>query len=358
MNARDATIDYAKGIAIVAIVLGHVLRGLASSEIVDGESGAFLTADRFLYMFHLSVFAFLAALFVSRAVERDGSLTYLRSRGATFLYLYVVWSLLQGAVKLLTGALVNTPTSLADILRLWVPEGQLWFLPWLIVMTTAVVVARPWGSRTRAVASLSVAAVVSFALWGISGPVAGTQGLGLTVFFFAGAICGAKRFIGAVQSVRMVVWGLACVASWAILVALVFFTDATPPTIEGDQRTALSVALGGIASCAGVVGVIAISRLASVLGARVAWLAFIGQRTLEIFLAHIIAASGTRIILDVAGIENPTIHIVAGMIAGLVLPLGLWWACNRLRFPWLFESPQVFTGKSERASKRVRATTA
>ena len=342
---RDLTIDLAKGIAIVAIVLGHVLRGLSSSGIVDGSSTTFITTDRLLYTFHLSVFAFLAALFIRRAVDRDGVWGYLRSRDALFIYLYVLWSVLQGAVKLLTGALVNSPTSVADVLRLWIPEGQLWFLPWLIVMTTVVVLTRPWRSISAAVIMLVASAAVSVALWGLSGAIAGTQGLGLTVFFFAGAVIESHRMISASSRVSSLTAGLLAVLGIGVMVAIVLTTSATPSTMAGDTRTVLTVSLGVVASVAGVVGVLALARLLAPLGVPVAWLAFVGERTLEIFLAHIIAASGTRIALGLASVESPAVNILAGTVAGILLPLALWWVTERIRFPWLFAAPTKLTGK-------------
>ena len=64
---RDRSVDAARGIAIVAIVLGHVERGLASAGVLALHQAA--TLDRLLYLFHLSTFAYLSGLFVRRAVE-------------------------------------------------------------------------------------------------------------------------------------------------------------------------------------------------------------------------------------------------------------------------------------------------
>ncbi|WP_167042674.1 acyltransferase [Salinibacterium sp. ZJ454] len=337
---RDQSIDIARGIAIIAIVLGHVLRGLGSAGIVDDESEVFLTADRFFYAFHLPVFAFVGGLFLGSAVERDGTRTYLWRRNSLFIYLYVVWSLLQGAVRLLTSSVVNEPTSPLEVLSLWLPEGQLWFLPFLVVVTTAAALARGWRSPQAAALSVLIAAVVSVAVWGLNGSYAGTQGLGLAVFFFAGAALGAKRFIAfnrRESSTGALAIGL---LSTGAFVALTTLTPLTPPTSDGGDRDAVTVGLGVAASCLGVVAVLAIAKLLALGNERMRWLSFIGERSLEIFLAHIIAGSGTRIVLALAGVSDPTVHIVVGTLAGVVLPLILWSLMRRLRFPWLFDIPR------------------
>ena len=340
MNAvRDQSIDIARGIAILAIVLGHVLRGLASAGVVDPDSDGVQLTDAMLYTFHLSVFAFVAGLFVQRAIVRDGALSYVVNRDALFIYLYVLWSLLQGGVKLVTGALVNSPTSVADILQLWRPEGQLWFLPFLIVMTTAAAIIRPWRNRVLAVSTVVATVLVSAIVWGTDFGYAGTQGIALSGFFFVGLLVRSDRLNRVISRIGTVI----SVASIAVMggsyMLLITQRLATAPTTGGDDRTLLSVLLGILASGLGVGTVLLLSRLLSKLGRAAQWLSFIGTRTLEIFLAHIIAASGARIVLELIGVGSPVVHISVGLIAGVTLPLILWWLGQKLRINFLFDWP-------------------
>jgi uncharacterized membrane protein len=50
--SRDQTIDLARGIAIVTIVVGHVLGGLGSAGMLDPDSAGVISATRLLYTFH------------------------------------------------------------------------------------------------------------------------------------------------------------------------------------------------------------------------------------------------------------------------------------------------------------------
>ena len=342
---RDSTIDIAKGIAIVAIVLGHVIRGLASSGMINGGGTLVSYVDSFLYMFHLSVFAFLSAIFVSRSVGREGVHRYLRSRDATFFYLYIVWSLLQGVVKILTSSFVNSPMTVTDMFTFWVPEGQLWFLPWLIVMTTMAASIRPWRSRIASIVTLLVAGIVSVLFWGINGPVAGTQGLGLTFFYFCGLIWGFDRFLPFLRKFSRTSTAALALLGTFVFTSLVLLTEAVPPASSVLERPPLAILLGFIASWVGVFSVFLIARLMDSWVRMFSWLAFIGQRTLEIFLAHIMATSGVRIILSVAGVETVWIHVLAGTITGVTFPLLLWWTLSRIRFPWLFVAPPIVSSR-------------
>ena len=124
---RDHTIDIAKGVAIIAIVLGHVDRGLVAADVLDGSDRTVQQVDLILYLFHLTVFATLSGVFVSRSARRDGVATYTRSRVGTFLYLYVLWSFAQGVVRLAAGDSANTETGPRDLVtQLWEPDNQLW----------------------------------------------------------------------------------------------------------------------------------------------------------------------------------------------------------------------------------------
>lgn len=354
---RDQTIDIARGLSITAIVLGHVLRGLASAQIVSPSSTSFLVTDRLLYTFHLSVFVFMSGLFVYHSVHRDGVLKYLRERDMAFLYLYLVWSLAQGTVKLLAASLVNTPNALNDLLFIWVPEGQLWFLPFMILLTTLVALVRPWRTRTLTVFSIAIATVMSVAFWGLNGPFAGTQGLGLTIFYCLGVAWGAKPFMRAVSGVSSSVAIGAGVASGAVFLAIILFTNSTPPTSDGDGRSVASVLLGVVASLFGAAAVVLVSRFLASLGRGMTWLSFVGQRTLEIFLAHILATAGIRILLVQLGVDDLATHVLAGTFGGVMLPILLWWVAGKVRFPWLFTAPEAFLGRRTSTNRLSRPDT-
>ena len=100
-SRRERAFDVARGIAILAIVVGHVLRGLAAADLVPRTSATVLEVDDALYVWHLTVFALLAGVFLRPGVERQGVAGYPRSRLPLFVHLYVVWTLVQAGVRFL-----------------------------------------------------------------------------------------------------------------------------------------------------------------------------------------------------------------------------------------------------------------
>lgn len=335
---RDRSIDVAKGIAIIAIVLGHVLRGEAGADIVDGGGEFFDELDTALYSVHLPIFAFLSGIFVRRGVDRSGPATYLRSRLALFAYLYVVWTALQGGVKLVTGSLANTPLTVQGLIEsLWRPDTQMWFLPFLAMVTLAAALVAPWRHRTRAVSSTIVAVAVSLAAWGVGGALVGTQGLGLVAFFWVGVLAGPTGL--AALRPRSAV---AATVGGALFFAVLAVSDPVTATSSHEPRSPATVALGVIAAMAGTLAVLCLSQL---LGRRHGiWLAFLGRRSLEIFLAHVIFTAATRIALIQLGVTAVAPHLVLGTLIGIAGPLAVWWVGARTGAPWLFVAPRALTG--------------
>ena len=186
-NRRDGSVDVARGLAITGIAFGHVLRGVRSAGLVDGGSSAYLAADRAVYMVHVALFAAAAGLMVEAALARRGPVRYLRARLGDFAWVYVLWSVVQGLMQYALAGSVNSERTLGSVFALWRPANQMWFLPWIMVMTVLVTAAQPWRSRLRGLCSLLGAAALSIGCWGLFGPCIFLQGLGLSVFFFAAA---------------------------------------------------------------------------------------------------------------------------------------------------------------------------
>jgi hypothetical protein len=291
----------------------------------------------------------LSGIFASRSIQRQprggGIGVYVLSRDALFIYLYLLWTLLQGMVKVVAGAVVNSPLSLSDLpLQLVFPRSQMWFFGFLIVMTTVVMPIQPWKSRSRAVMLVLVGGsgmIAWFANWPHCG-VVGTQGLALVVFYAGGLALGEKRVVDCERSLPL--WVLTiCVMGSTFLFAWVAATRSLRPPFFVPATTSNSsagVVWGIVAALSGSLAVLGWSSMIR----RLPWglwqpLAFTGRHSLEVFLAHIIAASGTRIILDKLGIASLVAQIACGIIMGTVAPLMLVMLTPRLRLGWLWEPP-------------------
>lgn len=353
MASRDSVIDAAKGIAIVAIVFGHVWRGLDAAGLIR-DAALFSTVDTAVYMWHLTVFAFTAGLFVQRGMRRETPWKYAIRRDLTFLWLYVLWSLIQGAVKLAAGDAVNSQTSAVQIFELWQPEGQMWFFGWIALMMALTAATQPWRTTRRSIVLLCAVGVLSAAAWGLSGQILGTQGLALTVFFFAGVVWRGDRLLTAVR--RVPLWAAFLVGACAAAASLGLSVSglATPPTIGGSGRSVVSVVLGAVASTAGLVAVLMIARVLARFTPAARAVAYLGRESMAIFVAHIIFASGARILLMRVGVDGLAVQAILGTAVGVAGPLILLWCARRIRWTWLFEAPR-WLDRAVPASSREHA---
>lgn len=262
----------------MAIVLGHVERGLASASLLPYDTA--LTLDRLLYLFHLATFAYLSGLFVRRAVERDGPRRMLTRRVVLFVWLYLLWTVIQGTVRIAASSVANTPVTFDDIAKIWIPEGQLWFLPWLIAVLAVAVVSQPWRTTVRSVVVLVLAAVLAVAVWGYDPLYAFTRGWALLLPFLIGCVVSAPRHAAMARRLPVVVpSALLGIAVW-LWVGLA--TDAVTPTTGGDGRTVDTVAVGVLGCAAGTIATLALAAMVarSPLADAVA---LVGRRSLEIF---------------------------------------------------------------------------
>ena len=69
-------------------------------------------------------------------------------------------------------------------------------------------------------------------------------------------------------------------------------------------------------------------------------LAFIGASSMAIYLMHILAGSGVRVVLSkFLGINDVVVHLLFGCLAGLLLPLLAVFVINWLNIQYLFSAP-------------------
>ncbi len=335
-HKRDQSIDVARGITIIAIVLGHVVLGVGAAQMADAQQVEDVT--RGLYLFRLSTLAYLSGLFVQRGIAKAGAKGFVTQRLLLFGWLYVLWSIIQSSVKALAGSLTNESLGWSEVLHLWVPEGQLWFLPWLMGATLIAAIVKPWTSTRRATLSLGGALALALAVWGLAPTLIFTGGWALLLPFFAGCLMTAAVHARLFRSLA-VAWGIALLGAAAWLGLDVAFT-VVPPTLGGEDRTVSGVVLGGLASVGGTAACLAWAALLARTRASAA-IGAVGRRSLEIFLAHIVVASGTRIILLQLGVDNLGVHLVLGVVLGVLVPMTLAVAAERLGWRWVFGTPSV-----------------
>ena len=361
MHNRNSWVDYAKAIGIILVVFGHVERGLISAGMVTDPASlaALMLADSVIYSFHMPLFFFLSGLFFIESLARRGRIGLLANKLDTLIYPYILWSLLQGGCEFVLSRYTNGHVSMHEVLALlWQPRAQFWFLYALFLV---FVVCAQMYVRVKSRFIFLVLFAVLFAVLfvfkrALTFSLIGDYITGNAVFFAFG-ICFARveagmssRHAGVAGDhpgqIRMAAPMLLPMLLTMLIAVLAFMV----------AQTAFYHIFGLVSGASGF-PVLMLSLLSIVCVAVVSmWLAglashwslqafrAIGRSSMAIYLMHILAGSGARVILNkVVGSSAVSLHLVVGTLAGVVLPLMGLWLIRRANLGWLLAPPEAMS---------------
>jgi fucose 4-O-acetylase-like acetyltransferase len=301
--AREILWDYARGIGILLVVYGHVLRGLNSGGMVaDGHW--LMATDYAIYTFHMPLFFLLAGMNAGRGLARSG---FLRSKLMTIVYPYFLWSLIQGLVQVIMSGSTNLPFHLSDLAAaiFWKPLGQFWFLYALLLCHIFVFLTTANRLRVSVFALAAYLVGINFELGIVS------QSLQFFLFYAAGLL--------AAEHLKAVAERLANPAG----IAATFI--ATGGSIYTASR------LGGFSAPwalpAALLGMLLVLQVSAALARsnRMRIIELLGLASMPIYLMHILAASGARIVLSKLGITDVYLHLGIGFLLGVLFPLAFYY---------------------------------
>jgi len=324
---RIAWVDHARGIGILLVVYGHVMRGLYHASVPVSPS-FFQYTDRLVYGFHMPLFFFLAGLFVEDSFEKKRRTAgpgasawkgYVGDKVKTLAYPYFLWSLIEWTANFAAARYTNDAATLEELISIvYVPYHHFWFLYVLFLCYVFFLPVRKAGKG-----GILAAAVLMHLCYPYVTVLCIKLLLRYFLYFAAGVVL--KDFVSSF-SVKASPGRLALCAAgfYGLLAGLVLRDWGINPTMRV------------ICAAAGIAATICFA----------AWLAprkdllrlrLLGFLSMPVYLAHVLAASGTRILLQkVLHVQDAWIHFFAGMAAGVLLPVALYYAAGRLRLPYLF----------------------
>jgi fucose 4-O-acetylase-like acetyltransferase len=331
-NSRLESVDYARGLGIFLVVVGHTLRGVINSGLVE-QSPTTQFIDDWIYAFHMPLFFLLSGLFAERSVSK-GPRQFVGDKLRTVAYPYLIWSLLQTTVQVLLSRHTNSPASWQDLLLIaYQPPMQFWFLYALFMCFMIFLVCWQTG----------------LGRWGFLGIVIALQLIRLQVglgpwMVLDQAVTNLPYFAVGVVAHKALQYGLSGL-NWptASALAVIGYGGVTHFVIFVGEKDALgrfATALSGSVATLAVATVLARFRLSWCVQQ---W----GKESLPIFVGHTLASAGFRITLQrFAHVKDPTLHLVGGVVAGLYVPIVLVAVTRYVGFDYLFAWPR------SRAEKR------
>ncbi|MDO4916753.1 MAG: acyltransferase [Rothia sp. (in: high G+C Gram-positive bacteria)] len=335
---RNGMIDALRGIAIVAVVLGHANAGVTGAGLVSQEFSWLRDLNVALYLVHMPLFAFLMGLNMPLSWARKSHPQLMIQRALNFLWLYIVWTLIQGCFEVLGNRFQRgEDTTIIDIFALWKPIAHLWFLPWAIIVTLIIYGVQPWKNKITSWIVMIFSAGISALMWGVNGNIFFERGIGLIVFAVLGSLIGLTRFSRATQRLNpaKIVLGL---GSLVIYLGILFMhIPNTRPTTDDPSRSFQTVGIGMLASICGVIAVIfivsSLYRIHAMRGAQ-----YLGKMSLQIYLGHLLFTPTTRVIFIKIGVDNPIALDLFATFAGLLGSLIIYKLTYKT-FPWVYQIP-------------------
>lgn len=324
---RSTWVDYAKAVGIVLVVYGHVARGLVNAGLpVDPLLRGLV--DSIVYSFHMPLFFFLSGLHFREALAKRGGLGLVLNKVDTIFYPYVVWSLLQGGIEVGLAPYTNSHVGWGEVLALlWAPRAQFWFLHSLFaVFVAGALLYSLCGFRHVWLLWLAFAGYYCGKAMPWIAPLAGVVSVLIVHFALGIAFATVRsRFERAGIGLAVLLLVLAVVGQYAFHV-----TFGLDYTAGGPAQLILAT-----------VSILALAACCIVLGRwRIGWLRFVGVSSMSIYLMHILAGSGIRIVLQrLFGIHDVAVHLLVGTILGILLPLLAQALIRRAGMGFLFAPP-------------------
>lgn len=318
-------LDFAKGIGIILVCLGHTIGGLRGDKTgLDLELFNYLVV--LIYSFHMPLFFFLSGVVGDLRPPASFS-DLIRPMFVSIIVPYVIWSCLFVVLQNFSGA-ANRPANYSDLLFiLWRPIAHFWFFYALFAAKLFFFAASAVFGRK----GMSAAAVVCGTLYVLTPAVYDPNAILMGCTYYGIGLFASSVLVHSRD--RRTLRVMLCFAT-TIWIAWVGEFDPQSPR----QLIAVFIATAGISMT------VALSKLLpSPNGRLLCGLAQIGEASLAIFVSHVIFAACVRYALLKVGVSNASIHVVLGTFLGVFAPTGLFVLAN-----WTGITPFVGFGRTQK----------
>jgi fucose 4-O-acetylase-like acetyltransferase len=317
MTTRNIWIDVARGVGIILVVYGHVLRGLDSRGLIVGEWAQ--VHDDVIYSFHMPLFFFLSGLLVARGLDRNRS-QFLIGKIPTLIFPYLLWSVIQTVLAHSFSPGTQTDVGLPALAQMHLePIAEFWFLYALLICH--IILALFWRSK------LVLIALAMLGLAGISLPLPVIFSVALSHFpYVVAGLCVAPLLLNETG-----VFKEAMTLRAAFVVALSLFF-----ALLISNRDIFTMATKITAHLSAFVGIAFVVGISMLWARRLSWLAPIGRASMAIYLMHTLAIGVVRAVALKLGFVS-TLPLVFGLtIVGVAIPMMIYILASRYKFAlWL-----------------------
>lgn len=345
-GVKDLTIETLRGLACVLLVLHHTVGSDvgAGLNVQDGTVLRWVT-DSVLFL-RMPLFTFLSGfVYAIRPAYSDWG-GFMAKKGRRLLVPMFFLGTIYVWVKLHVPDVNNSFSLPFWQWHIVVPIEHFWFLEALILLFALIaVIDRFRLAETRTTALAWVVGAIAFSA--VVGPLIREitffsipGAVYLLPFFFLGIFARRLDWRGSPAALQI---GVGILAAALVVVSQLGLAGILP-----DLQVRYNV-FGILFSAAACL---------ALLSTRWVWrpLAFVGTFSYAIFLLHVFATAGSRILLIRLGVDNTYLLLIAGMAAALTLPMLVQWACGYSRVLRLLVLGQAWRAPTKPRRLAIRRT--
>lgn len=341
MKARNISFDYAKGIGIIIVVFAHLWRGLQGAGLLpDVDKDVFLSISSSCTVWSMPAFFCVSGVLYGRGLEKRHGAKELAGKFDGIFYPYLIWSLITGILEVAGSGYRNGTSSLSSLLNIaWEPRGIFWFLYALLeaFVITEILIKLVGVSKTRIII-LPVAGVLLLTWAPKSLPFSLSELQMSFVYFAVGVAVSTKIQMEQRTSVVTAVATLMAILGVLYISSMVF--DIRSSSFRSVSTNATPIAL--------VTLILFMIFCYSLPSNNLSWLQRLGERSMDIYLLHLLIIAPVRILMQKAlGMTDPLLFIAIGLPAGVIGSLLLSDLLRKIRMGWLFSPPEFLSLKAK-----------
>lgn len=338
--------DYAKGIAIILVVLKHTTLGLDAYAGIKAP-GALLFLHQLGVNFRMPLFFVVSGVFAVVSLARHSPLKNVENKFKTIFYPYLLWSFIQISLQIAFPHTVSSRRSMHDYLYIFTEPrrlDQFWYLATLfyvsVVFTFLYVMCR---KKVPYIMALSFAIGLPAMIPPFYPNSILQDAAYFLVFFAIGFLISRQVRDVAVQDIQLQ-------KKYWILLLPVFLATLYFDVYDRVDNYVLLIVLRTINILTGIYLVFVLSVYLSRKN-TMNWLKVTGQHSMVIYLTHLIVIGSLRELMLRMGVHSGYVLSISLTVLSIVVPITGFWLAKKWGFEWLFRlTPAETRGKQKTVS--------